>query len=792
MDHQNKEAYQIISNFFSLIYSQNSTPIINEENIKNISQEGLDFYAIILACNRRNFEIYKNIPLIQQKCNNLYNTLPSLDIIQKMQYAILKFIIQQHSWKIIEEIIYRLTTLRAANIIEYEEEQRIRAIVRQIRFQDRISSAQSPKKRVQENYFQENIIGITQFINKHSKIFEAYSLQEDIHKIIHSLQEQKFCIGVTGVISSGKSTLLNALIGKEILGTSVIPETANLTVLKYAQEEKAIIHFWSEDEWINIKKVAEFQSGVADFIQQTHEKFGDSLAQYITKESKSIEIDVAQLTNYTSAEKSGKLCNLVKNVDLYCNLEFLKDGVELVDTPGLDDPLTQREEITKNFLLHCDVIIHLMNAAQSATKKDIDFIIDILINKNISSILIVLTHADTLSKQELQNVIEYTQNSFKNKLHELQSPQQQALESIIQSIEFIPTAGFMALLHKTNRSQEALDKGYKLEDTGILEIEAYLQKMLFGENSQKTKLILCNICRNLLKIFHNILSRIHHQQQLFAKNQEELHNKLEENKKNQDDNQQMIYNIKQHVAEASSLFKEQKETLEKGIIYKILEYKEITKNRILALFEYSYNQNNKPSIQSIEQTINIGIQDGITEAKRDFCYKFERLLYFYLEEIKDFFYRLQNIDSDFIEQSLMQHKQEISQWLSQTPFIDQSSFLQQSIIESNQKHSKPSFSAFKEDINKLFDVAFDVFVERAHTWIKQTEIYILKTNNDVLENFYNQSQNSLEIERNALLDVLREKEQHSLDEHEKKLIYYEEKILEGESYIEKILKEITV
>ena len=46
----------------------------------------------------------------------------------------------------------------------------------------------------------------------------------------------------------------------------------------------------------------------------------------------------------------------------------------------------------------------------------------------------------------------------------------------------------MALLHRTGREQEALDAGYTLEQTGILEIEQYLTETFFGSNSQKVNL----------------------------------------------------------------------------------------------------------------------------------------------------------------------------------------------------------------------------------------------------------------------------------------------------------------
>ena len=58
----------------------------------------------------------------------------------------------------------------------------------------------------------------------------------------------------------------------------------------------------------------------------------------------------------------------MKYVELGSKLDFLSDGIEIVDTPGLDDPVIQREEITKSiFISACDMMLHLMNVSQSAT-----------------------------------------------------------------------------------------------------------------------------------------------------------------------------------------------------------------------------------------------------------------------------------------------------------------------------------------------------------------------------------------------------------------------------------------
>ena len=62
------------------------------------------------------------------------------------------------------------------------------------------------------------------------------------------------------------------------------------------------------------------------------------------------------------------------------------------------------------------MMLHLMNVSQSATLKDVEFIIDALLYQNISKLLIVITRADTVTKEQLDEVIKYTKSSIERQL----------------------------------------------------------------------------------------------------------------------------------------------------------------------------------------------------------------------------------------------------------------------------------------------------------------------------------------------------------------------------------------
>ncbi|MBF7043620.1 dynamin family protein, partial [Campylobacter volucris] len=234
------------------------------------------------------------------------------------------------------------------------------------------------------------------------------TLQESLLKFA----QVDFSIAVTGVVNAGKSSMLNALLKKNFLGVSNVPETANLTILKYGQNQKAKIYFWNQQEWQNILKSSTNNEDMLNLLKELKHDF--NLDEYIKEENKIIEVDFDLLKEYTSAKN--KISALIKQIEIYSLLDFLKDNVYIVDTPGLDDIIIQRELLTKEYIQKADFLIHLMNASQSLSQKDCDFIIECLLTSRVSKLLIVLTKADLLSEKDLQEVIAYTKNKLKESL----------------------------------------------------------------------------------------------------------------------------------------------------------------------------------------------------------------------------------------------------------------------------------------------------------------------------------------------------------------------------------------
>ncbi|RAX58849.1 hypothetical protein CCZ01_01245 [Helicobacter monodelphidis] len=778
----NENFQRIIADFFTLLH-HHETPEYNKEWLHSLQQEGLDSYAILLVCNRRNQDIFCSLEVIHHLCEK-FNTTPLPENIRTLQCCILHILATKPSLKVVEELTKRLISLRECGVLEYDEEQKMRSILHQLRPKPKQIELNTPQKN--ENLFKENIAKIHQLLLQNTRILETYHSKQKAFDILESLQNQHFSIGVTGVMSSGKSTLLNAILQKEVLGTSVIPETANLTILKYGEQESGKIYFWNKAEWDNIRKSATFNDGIAAFVRESEEKFKDQLMLEITEQGKVMDITIDSLQTYTSAKNPHKYCNLVKSVEIFTPLEFLKNGVELVDTPGLDDPLTQREEITKTYLTRCDVIVHLMNAAQSATQKDIDFIVDALTNKNVSRFLVVLTHVDTISHSDLQAVLEYTQTSIQNRLLEFRSTE--GFDQIIERIEFIPTAAYMALLHRTNRAQEALEKGYTLEDSGILKLESILRELLFGSESEKSRTLLYGSCRKMIDLFSLIQSEIELKKSLIQEGAESLQKRLKAHHEHEQNAQSLEKKVKQSISESTTTFMQQFEQLGKAAIFKLKEYEQLLKNRLIDEVNYANAQNHSLQANHIEKNLIIGIQDGVTEARRDFCYKLERSLHFFFQEIRELFYAFEELDNRFIDEKMADTQILLLKKFKERPFIDQTSIIPHSAA---QLALKKQGSELKKELDQLFILGFDALSERTETWIKILNDEILEECTQTFGNLYSFVHEKIRNEKEILENALEQRTNTETQDKEKDLLLEEEALFDILNTFESILKEVS-
>ncbi|MGA9381845.1 MAG: dynamin family protein [Phormidium sp.] len=160
---------------------------------------------------------------------------------------------------------------------------------------------------------------------------------EDVKIASKNYQKGVFRLLVLGDMKRGKSTFLNALIGENLLPSDVNPCTAVLTLLRYGPEKKVTVYFKDGKS----PKELDFKSFKQDYTIDPAE------AKRLEQEKKQAFPDV----DYAIVEYP---------------LPLLEKGVEIVDSPGLNDT-EARNELSLGYINNCHAILFVLRASQPCT-----------------------------------------------------------------------------------------------------------------------------------------------------------------------------------------------------------------------------------------------------------------------------------------------------------------------------------------------------------------------------------------------------------------------------------------
>ncbi|MFH0822221.1 MAG: dynamin family protein [Pseudomonadota bacterium] len=321
------------------------------------------------------------------------------------------------------------------------------------------------------------------------------SFAQDLRQLEDNIHSQRFTVGIVGVFNTGKSMLLNAMLKRDLLSCHILPETAAITSLSYNDEDRASIHYWTLDEWKQIENQAGTDSEgnrepeLARMVREAKEAMGERFGEFITPEGRcDRDIPLDRLARYTSANAKNGLARLVREVDVATNLEFCKDNINIVDTPGLNDPIQLRELITlEKFLPRCDMLILVLPASQAFTAYDKRFIRTQYRKGRIHQLFVVVNQIDLRdSPEEIKTVVDWAKDQIERTFEGLE-PEESGTTSR-KSIEIFPISAKQSFLQRTGQGAKAI---WTDEQSGVPAFENRLRRFLFeGERAEKMQTII--------------------------------------------------------------------------------------------------------------------------------------------------------------------------------------------------------------------------------------------------------------------------------------------------------------
>lgn len=366
-------------------------------------------------------------------------------------------------------------------------------------------------------------------------------------------RERTLKIGIIGQVKAGKSSFLNALVfdGEDILPQAATPMTAALTKIVYGEKAQAEVFFYTPQDWENgIERLSDRyqrlyeekwrgrrrQQRLASLVQpdfvlqraaarEMEQEYPNETAAHqlvemsqkgeVTVEnlppSKTVPLDDVQqdLKAYVGAD--GAYTPFVKYLVLQIDNPLLK-GLEIVDTPGLGDPILSRSQKTNDFLIQCDLVFLLSVTSQFLNRDDLALLQSTLPAEAIQDAVLVGTKFD----QALLEDPSRTRISLKEAvLSTSKKIAQSARRTLERECELAPQNKVMAKVRGSlppqftssilYRAAREIEQGKALGD-GEVHILSQLDRRFSGVESNNPKFLmgLANISRLKKKEFDKV------------------------------------------------------------------------------------------------------------------------------------------------------------------------------------------------------------------------------------------------------------------------------------------------
>lgn len=287
---------------------------------------------------------------------------------------------------------------------------------------------------------------IAEFSKFGNQLREATSGEYDelLNAIESPLRRAVGGISVIGQVKAGKTSLLNSFMGKpEFLPSDVNPWTAVVTSLFFDKPDGphsgADFAFFDDAQWQkfssregrlaelassipgNQDKMAEIENEVAEMRDRAQKRLGAQFHTLLGKSHKFNEASTDVLARYICAGDDpegivknpiiGRFADITREANVYFEKERFGFPIKLIDTPGLNDPLLIREEITLQCLEHSDIFVLVLSAHQAFSSSDL-YLLRILNALRLDRLVVFVNRVDELTNpaQDIPDIRQHVQN----------------------------------------------------------------------------------------------------------------------------------------------------------------------------------------------------------------------------------------------------------------------------------------------------------------------------------------------------------------------------------------------
>jgi predicted GTPase len=204
----------------------------------------------------------------------------------------------------------------------------------------------------------------------------AEPVAEEARELAARVSEGRFYVACVGQFKRGKSTLINALVGLEVVPTGFVPVTAVPTVIR----------------------------------------FGDVLhARIRMRDGSWQDVAMSDLKDYVTEELNPENRKHVDGAEVFVPSPLLSSGMCFVDTPGLGSVFTGNTATTQAFIPHIDAALVVVGADPPIAGEEL--VLVEAVGKQVQDLILVINKSDRTSDPERAAAAKFTRDILEKRLH---------------------------------------------------------------------------------------------------------------------------------------------------------------------------------------------------------------------------------------------------------------------------------------------------------------------------------------------------------------------------------------
>jgi GTP-binding protein EngB required for normal cell division len=204
----------------------------------------------------------------------------------------------------------------------------------------------------------------------------AEPVAEEARELVARVSEGRFYVACIGQFKRGKSTLLNALVGRAVVPTGFVPVTAVPTVIRFGNELHARVRM-RNGSWRDVA--------------------------------------LSDLKEYVTEELNPENQKDVDGAEVFVPSPLLSSGMCFVDTPGLGSVFTGNTATTQAFIPHIDAALVVIGADPPIAGEELALVESI--GTQVEDLILVINKADRTSDPERAAAAKFTREILARRLH---------------------------------------------------------------------------------------------------------------------------------------------------------------------------------------------------------------------------------------------------------------------------------------------------------------------------------------------------------------------------------------